>query len=231
MTDIEIKTIEGKTTLKSPYNPELPPKARKIGGKFAYGLWHFDARDEQRVRDIAIEVYGTTGTPSETKTVRINMDDYDGDEQELWLFGRCVARRPGRDYSVKLGDGVIVTEGGFGGRGGSVKNPRLDPREGTVLEIRDVPAQHPELTEYADRIEVIDEAIDIDALTDERERLLARIAEIDAMLPEPEGTEMTTREAATALGVSVRTVQRWASTGRVESRKTETGRWVITITA
>lgn len=70
---------------------------------------------------------------------------------------------------------------------------------------------------------------DIDALLAERERLLARIAEIDALLPEPEGTEMSTREAAQALGVSVRTVQRWAAQGKIDATKDTGGRWVITI--
>jgi hypothetical protein len=63
----------------------------------------------------------------------------------------------------------------------------------------------------------------------ERERLLTRIAEIDAHLPEPEGVEVTTRQAAIALGVSVRTVQRWASTGKVAAVKNQDGRWVVTI--
>ena len=70
---------------------------------------------------------------------------------------------------------------------------------------------------------------DIDALLAEREQLLARLAEIDALLPEPEGTEMSTREAAQALGVSVRTVQRWAAQGKVDATKDTGGRWVITI--
>lgn len=63
----------------------------------------------------------------------------------------------------------------------------------------------------------------------ERERLLARLAEIDALLPEPEGTTVGTREAAQILGVSVRTVQRWAAAGKVSATK-DNGRWVITIT-
>lgn len=64
----------------------------------------------------------------------------------------------------------------------------------------------------------------------EREALLARVAEIDALLPEPEGTEMSTRQAAAALSVSVRTVQRWAATGKVQAAKDSHGRWIITIT-
>jgi excisionase family DNA binding protein len=68
------------------------------------------------------------------------------------------------------------------------------------------------------------------ALLAERERLLARVAEIDALLPPPPATEVTTRQAAQALGVSIRTVQRWAAQGKVQASKTVQGHWVITIT-
>jgi len=69
----------------------------------------------------------------------------------------------------------------------------------------------------------------VDELRAERERLLARLAEIEAMLPEPEGVEVDTRKAAEVLGISVRTVQRWVAAGKVAARKIN-GRWVITIT-
>lgn len=41
---------------------------------------------------------------------------------------------------------------------------------------------------------------------------------------------VTTREAANALGVSLRTAQRWAATGKLQATKVQ-GRWAITLTA
>lgn len=55
------------------------------------------------------------------------------------------------------------------------------------------------------------------------ERLLAGIADAVA------GTELTTRQAAERLGVSVRTVQRRCQQGKLAARKNERGRWVITL--
>lgn len=101
----------------------------------------------------------------------------------------------------------------------TVEEFRVDGEAGWALQVRDKIAAH--LTAAVEP--------DVDALLAERERLLARVAEIDAQLPEPEGTEATTREAAAALGVSIRTVQRWAQTGRVDAEKRD-GRWVVTIT-
>jgi excisionase family DNA binding protein len=43
--------------------------------------------------------------------------------------------------------------------------------------------------------------------------------------------QVTTREAASALGVSLRTAQRWAQNGKLNATKNAAGRWVITLTA
>jgi excisionase family DNA binding protein len=230
--DIKITTEGTKTTLTSPYHPDLPAAARKLGGRFdgATKAWKFDARDESRVRDLARQVYGTDGdTAIELVTVRLDLDRL-SDAPNLWFAGREVARRPGRDDSVRLGENVIVIEGGFAGSGGSMKYPRLVAKDGTILEVRDLPRAAVE-AEDQDGVTIVGEqGPDVDALLAERERLLVRLAEIDEQLPEPEGTEATTREAAAALGVSVRTVQRWAAKGKVAATKDDHGRWVITIT-
>lgn len=233
---LTITTTGPTTTLDAPFHPETATAAKAIGGKWDGKTWTFAARDEQRVRDLARQIWGTDGTPSSTVTVKIRLGNM-AYEQAIWFAGHRLAHRPSRDERVRLGEGVIITHGSFQQSGGSSKNPRLGghEQESVMLEVRDVPAAHPELdTQHPHMtVEVIgqDEPADAtDALLAERERLLARIAEIDAILPEPEGTEVTTRQAAAALGVSVRTVQRWAQTGKVEATKTGTGAWVITIT-
>ncbi len=61
----------------------------------------------------------------------------------------------------------MVLSGGFPGSGGSVKNPRVDPKEGTVLEVRDFPRKLAEEVKangwYANvsgtAVEIVDEAI------------------------------------------------------------------------
>jgi hypothetical protein len=185
-TTVQITTTDTSVTLVSLYHHALPDKARAIGGRFdsATKAWHFDVRDEQRVRNLAREVYGTDGTPGQTVTVRLDISAF-RNEGSVFLLGREIATRPSRDAPVRLGRGVIVVAGGFDWRGGSVKNPRLDPDDGTVLEIRDVPAEHSDL--QRDDVQIIDQSIDVGALLAERERLLARVAEIDATIASQEG--------------------------------------------
>lgn len=41
--------------------------------------------------------------------------------------------------------------------------------------------------------------------------------------------ELTTAQAAQELGVSIRTVRRWAATGKINARKNTRGHWTITL--
>ena len=130
--------------LQSPYHPELPSKAKRIGGKWSseYRAWYFDKRDEERVRQLAQEIYGTRGEGEKVDvvTVRVNLDNVEGAKgSSLFLFGHEIASRKYRDSKVRLGRGVIILEGGFPDSGGSNRNPSLEPEKGTILEIRDVP--------------------------------------------------------------------------------------------
>jgi hypothetical protein len=244
MSDIQITTADGRTALATPYHAGLVARARDLGGRWdrTRSVWTFDARDEGRVRDLAREFFGTDGSEpaGDVVTVRIRAADHECDRWNDGPFaefaGRRVAERPSRDARVRLAANVVLVDGEFDRSSGSMKNPGLGG--GTaVLEIRDLPRAALD-REKADSYEILtppapaeEPAVtDLDALLAEREQLLARLAEIDARLPEPEGAEASTRDAAVALGVSVRTVQRWAATGKVDARKDDRGRWVITIT-
>lgn len=234
--DVTITTEGGTTTLVSPFHPDMPTAARKLGGRFdrSAKAWRFDARDADRVRALAREFYGTDGTEPEGDlvTVRIKLADYEGDKWDnaARFAGREIARRPAREAEVRLAKGVVLVEGSLAPGGGSVRYPQINAADNVVVEIRDLPRAALEV-ENPDRYEIVGgQGPDVEALLAERERLLARLAEIDAQLPEPEGTEATTREAAAALGVSVRTVQRWAANGKVAASKDERGHWVVTIT-
>lgn len=142
MSDVAIRigSDTGRVYVKSPYNKLFVSRAKGLNGKWvsSTGEWSFDGRDEQRVRDLCTELYGTDGrTQALLVTLRVTLGSIDG--RDITLGGRSLVRRRERDYNVNLGDGVIVLAGGFLGSGGSVKNPRVAPRAGTILEVRDFP--------------------------------------------------------------------------------------------
>lgn len=60
---------------------------------------------------------------------------------------------------------------------------------------------------------------------------ISRIAAAEREAAKPKTVEVTTKDAAATLGVSVRTIQRWAKAGKVVATKDQRGRWVITLPA
>jgi hypothetical protein len=136
---VNIKKLEnGQLSVKSPFNKKFVEFARSRNGRWTGEEWVFDPRDEKALREHLMLYYATDGeNVAPTCTIRWELQALDG--AEINLGGRMCARRRGRDYRVELGEGVVVLQGGFPASGGSVKNPRVDPNDDTVLEIRDFP--------------------------------------------------------------------------------------------
>jgi hypothetical protein len=136
-------TPNAKILCETPYSPTFPAAAKKLGGRWVpeRKAWQFDGRDEAAVRALCVRLFGTDGSPETTAdvlTIRAPSGVCTNDGTALWLAGRQVARVLGRDSGARLGDGVVVVTGSFGS-GGSMKNPRIVVKAGTVFELRDVP--------------------------------------------------------------------------------------------
>ncbi|WP_186779876.1 type 2 periplasmic-binding domain-containing protein [Streptomyces salinarius] len=192
MSDIGIATDErGRLAVTSPYDDTFVAEAKYIGGQWdrASRCWTFDPRDEERVRDLLREVYGTDGSPADQAdlvTVRWNISNlgHTKGDNKIRLAGRTIVSRSGRDADVRLGEGVVLVSGGFPGSAGSMQYPAVAPEEGTVVEIRDLPRA---AIEGVQHLTVVGETVDIDALKAKRERLLAELADIDRTLAEHGG--------------------------------------------
>lgn len=192
MTQITITQTSDRLIVDSPYTPEWPAAAKKIGGKWQPDTktWSFDVRDEAAVKALLGEHYGWIDGNTETVDLRLTIEDHYSITNPLRVAGRMIARRPARDAEVRLGDGVVIVDGGFGSSGGSARYPDLFGREANgatptvTLEVRDFPASAVEMIPEDFKPEIVSRELDRDGLTAERERLLARIAEIDALLAE-----------------------------------------------
>lgn len=197
MANVKIEIGE-RIRVFSPYNAEFPTRAKELGGRWdaSARCWTFDPRDEPAVRSLCREFYGTDGSaPADVMTIRFDFDKLGlrdmGDLQrsrKFTLGGRMVCERPGRDWRVKLGQGVVLVDGVFAASGGSMKHPALGDLSGVVLEIRDLPRRMVE-----DAVDIYGEAVDVmaaatpgvarrDALMAELASLRQRIAEIEAEL-------------------------------------------------
>jgi len=183
--NVRIYTDEdGKLVLDCPYHPAIPARAKTAGGRFDGGrrVWTFDPRDEARIRQMAIDIFGTDGREQvPTVTVRVDLDTVKPGSNNLFALGRELLHRPGRDASVRLGDKVVLLAGGFPSRAGSARYPELAPNPGTVIEVRDVPL--PLAQSAGNGYTIVDATADRRAaLEQEAARLRARLAEIEAEL-------------------------------------------------
>jgi hypothetical protein len=198
MSQVEITKVGNELHVESPYHPDLPRQARKLGGDWRKPVWVFDARNEAEVRALYRDVYGTDGS-SEDKTVTVEIkfsseEAYCGDKS-LFFAGRQIVRIFDRDSGAKLGDGVTVLEGGFSS-GGSRKNPCLTREVGTKIRIFDIVEALVDEIRSVDGVESVsiappkpelasapaDSEVDATALAEERLKLVARLKEIDALL-------------------------------------------------
>jgi len=120
---VTIQIDSSKLSVKAPYHPDFPAKARSLGGKWDNVMWNFDARDETRVRALCMEIYGEDDASAAdlvTARVHVNKSWWECNKG-LYFAGRCIAYATGRDSGARLGGGVVVLNGKFSS-GGSAKN-------------------------------------------------------------------------------------------------------------
>ena len=187
-TDIIISETDfGKIAVYSPFNPDFVKAAKRLGGKWSGDTkaWLFDARDRGRVEDLLATCYGYTVAPSgELATVRIVLDEDNAGTNEVFFVGRCICWRRGRALPVKIAEEVVIIDGEFPASAGSVRYPAVIRGSRTVtIEVRDVPVEAlaAEKELHFERIDA-DTQAQREALIAERERLIARLAQIDEAL-------------------------------------------------
>lgn len=191
MSAIQVEIKNGKAYIASPYNVEFVRRIKLSGGKWsaASKRWYVPEPALPAVRTMMAEVYGETdeGPASEYVTLVVKWLENDWTVcGPVTLAGRVIASAWGRDSGAKPGTNVSFISG-EPTSGGSAKNWETKVPEGSVVEIYYVPlSKAQELVNNHPRwLEVHIEGapvVDKDALKSEREQLMKRIAEIDALL-------------------------------------------------
>lgn len=184
----------GQLIIDTPYNPDFVKRVKVIGARWdgSKKVWTTDERNIDVVRAAMREVYGMDDRPAKLVSVRVTLaEDLEAFRAPVMLFGRAVASAFGRDSGAKVGDGVAF-EAGAPKSGGSVKNWYTYIPAGAVILIHDVPETAiQEQLDWDDAngtFEVVTNAtIDRVALAKEKEAILARLAEIDALLAQTDG--------------------------------------------
>ena len=192
MDTVQVTRTATVVRVVAPYLPKMVKAARGLGGEFSDRTWTFAIRHDAAVRAMLMDCYGMDGTPQPLVTVRFPWEHpciRETSRGSVSAFGRPVVRVFGRDSGAKMQSGAVCTAGGFGS-GGSVKNWTLTVKDGTMIQMVDVPetmalaAQAEDATLEIVRPEAALATLDRAVLEDERARLLARVHEIDLALSE-----------------------------------------------
>ncbi len=188
---INVEIVNGKAHIASPYNTDFVARIKKCGGRWdsAKRVWVVSVDALEAARAAMMDAYGETDEAhaGELVTLVVNFPErYDADCcKPLMIAGKVVARAFGRDSGANVGDGVAFTAGGPDSSGSRVNwYVTVDP--GSVCEIYNVPrAKADEAIADPPRgmeITIKNTKIDTVALKAERDKLLARLAEIDKLL-------------------------------------------------
>lgn len=181
-------TEDGTIRIVSPYNSEFIKAAKMIQGKWnsEKKSWDFPIGNEEQLDKILIENYGECGKCEETLNVIINLYEIGENAGEgIVLNGLILASRRSRDVPVRINENAVLISGGFPESGGSTRYPRCNPLEDTKVKIT-VSREWYENNKDNECIEQVvnSESIDKSRLIEEKERLLARVAEIEKQLSE-----------------------------------------------
>lgn len=179
----------------APYDKEFVAamKSRIGGAKWdsSKGAWVVPTASVNKVREIMLEIWGETDFPSTDRVdIKLTAESIGYTGEELTVGGIKIASV--RWGKLSLEDGVEID--GPISVGGSRKNPSIRGFGHVVVTVRDIPrALATKAVEECGRphsdwaAEIIERtknnnANQAQALREEKERLLARIAEIDKVL-------------------------------------------------
>jgi len=185
METYRITINNGVAAITTPYNPQFVAAVKKLGARWdaAGRVWTVDARLADDVRAAMRSVYGRDdGAEADLVTVIVTVHNtLRGHRESVVLFGRAIATAFGRDSGARIGEGVAFLDG-EPESGGSATHWETIVRDGSRVKITDVPRALVRSTDDYTAEIVEAPGVDREALTAERERLMARIAEIDAIL-------------------------------------------------
>jgi len=187
-----LKTIGNNLHAYSPYHPDLPAKAKKLGGRWDpwEKCWTYAAQDLELVTALYQDIYGAVSSPlitqpTELVTVRLSAPQGASSlTSGIYIGGRCIGSATGRDSGASQASKIIFLEGRITS-GGSVKNWRTIIDDNSIFEIRDFPKNKiADIdTDTYTILEVREQNSDTtNLLNQEKEKLLVRLAEIENLL-------------------------------------------------
>lgn len=183
MTNIKLNYTDDNIEVTSPYNGDFVGRVKKIGGKWNANakVWAVPVENEELLKGHLTDVYGYVDAEEETIKVTLRAKDFKYNN-DIRIGSWVLATRRGRDYDVRLADGVYLVDGDFDKSGGSKNHPSVDPNGSEILEINLPVGIYDKLTEDEKALltKVEDKKVSVlEALEARKAKLLAELEEIE----------------------------------------------------
>ena len=188
MDNLKIVITDKEARVYTPYNPDFVEKIKGIGGAWWTGAyWRIPIEAAYAARSIMRDVYGYDDiSENETVTLKLTFnEDIREHSGDVVYFGNVLAHAYSRDGGARVGEDVAFISGG-------ATSECWDSvvEEGSVTILSNVNKNVYERTKLDEDItvELIEDKVDRIKLQGEKERLLKRVADIDRILQESNGT-------------------------------------------
>lgn len=191
---VKVVVNDDRTELYTPYSKDFVAEIKSIGGAKwnpNKSCWTIPTEALDTAKKIMLRVFGEDGeTKQPTLTIRLTLeeDQYSEKSSAYTLLGKTIAKATsGRDSRVWLGEDVIFEEGKPTSTG-SRNSWWTKVPSGSIIKLNNV-----SLTLWEEfkndkhegiKAEVVEDKIDREALKNEKEKLLKRLAEIKLLLGE-----------------------------------------------
>lgn len=185
--EFKITIQDSKALIFSPYNPTFVTKVKsQLDGTWNATLkaWSINANDVDLARDLMVKIYGRSDQDTELVDVKVKiLEELFKNRAPIVFLGRVIAAATGRDSGAKVGEGVVLKSGNIGS-GGSAKNWYTEISAGTEIIIHDLPLCLASGKLSNCEIEILEKPAkeSKENLLEEKQKLLLKIAEIDAKL-------------------------------------------------
>jgi len=188
--ELKITIENGIASIYTPYDKLFIQKIKSVAGRkwdSEKKCWTVPESEVEVVRKHMKAVYGVTDIEGiiEMVTLEVKFEKEVVKKKGIYVHGKLIAK-PRNQYEIQFSNDVTLLAGEIRTAGVSIHNPDILVEAGTVVKVINVPKY--DIGCYSNPVgvtyKIIEEATNIDKekLISEKEKLLARLAEIDKLL-------------------------------------------------
>lgn len=187
MQEFKIETHDGKADVYTPYNEVFIYEVKRLGGRWNSDdkCWTVNEKAVEDVRNLMQDIFGRDDQPvGETVDVELTFtEDVSQVRGTVDIYGRVIASASGKLSGARQGPDVMFMEGEVKS-GGTNQYWETIVCKGAVVKMLSVPKRivEKERLPYGVKKTILSMNNDLEALKQEKQRLLTRIAEIDSLL-------------------------------------------------